>query len=727
MIGNKPGFPSQPIVAIAMCSLLFPALVTAAEVNPWPWTTLVEPVVPSVKRHDWVRNPIDAFVLARLEDQGLVPAPPASDHALLRRLHFGIVGLPPSPSEMASFLADPSDAEYRSRIERLLDDDGYGERWGRHWLDLVRYADTRGGALDYPRPHMWRYRDYVIRAFNQDRPYDRFIREQLAGDAFGKYGSEGRIGLAFLHLWVPVERSEPELPRRDFLNDVVSVTGSVFLGVTLTCARCHDHKYDPLPTRDYYRIEAFFAPLRVGPELLSFGQYEKPLQAPEKWERQKKTWLKQLDDRRKWQEETLGSYKERLRAQHVPSASADLKDIVAVDGSRDLKTAMEEGILFTREEQATWKLIRRQTANFANPNDRTFFEPMAYVAKDSPLKSSIATHVLSGGNARLKEEIVQPGFLSAVTGDTDPVDLHGLSGTRRKLLADWIAGPDNPLTARVMVNRIWQYHFGKGLVATSSDFGANGSDTVHSRLIDWLAIRFVRSGYSIREIHRLILTSSVYRQSMVHPRAEEFDRIDPKNDYLWIRSPIRHEAEVIRDSVLAVSGSLNREMGGPPFFPVVDDELMQSAPTWWEPSALDDRNRRTVYMLQIRSLQLPFVKVFNGANIDESCPVRDVTTVTPQVFVLFNSRLMQEQSEAFAKRVVREVGTELIRQVDRTFQLAFQRSPTRDEQESCVGFLKRGQGPDDPLAAVDPSVLPRGSLGDLCLVLLNSNEFVYLR
>ena len=721
-----------PAACLALLPIVFASVASAAAVRStqWPWTPLIEPRVPSVTQADWVRNPIDAFVLERLESKGLTPAPLATPRALLRRLHFGVVGLPPSPEEMKSFVADPSEEAYQQRIVGLLRDKGYGERWGRHWLDLVRYADTRGGAIDYPRPHIWRYRDYVIRAFNQDRPYDRFIREQLAGDAF-KYGNEGRIGLAFLHLWVPVERTEPQLSRRDYLNDVVSVTGSVFLGVTIGCARCHDHKYDPIPTSDYYRMEAFFAPLVVGPEPLPFGQYETPGRDPERWQRQKQAWLTLLNERGKWQDETLESYRQRLRERHKLAATADLKDLVADDGSRDLKNAMEEGILFTAEEQATYREIKRQTARFANPNHRDYFEPTAYLAKDSSLKYSVATHVLSGGSYKLKQEAVEPGYLSAAVGTSHPVDLTGLSGTRRRLLADWIAEADNPLTARVMVNRIWQYHFGRGLVATSSDFGVNGSGTLHGNLIDWLAVRFIRSGYSIKDIHRLILSSSVYRQSMVHPRAKDFDEVDPQNEYLWVRSPMRHEAEVIRDSVLSVSGSLNREMGGPPFFPYVDDELMQRAPTWWEPSEQEQRDRRTIYMLQSRSLQLPFVKVFNGANIDESCPVREVTTVTPQVFALFNSQFMREQSKRFAARLTREAGSDPSRQINHAYQLAFQRSPQPDEFSSCLEFLTQNTGTtdtsDDRSLEFDRTIPPTGSLTDLCLILLNSNELLFLQ
>ena len=692
--------------------------------KPWPWTPLARPPIPP-QQDGQELHPVDAFLQARLHRAGLQPAPLAAPRTWLRRIAFGLTGLPPAPDRVERFVEDPSDSAYREQIERLLDDPSYGERWGRHWLDLVRYADTRGGALDYARPHMWRYRDYVVRAFNQDRPYDRFIREQLAADAYGKYGTEGRIGLAFLHQWVPVERDAPQLNRRDFLNDVVGVTGSVFLGVTLRCARCHDHKFDPLPTRDYYRIEAFFAPLQVSLASLPFGEYEMPSQQPSRWRERSEAWSKVLDQRKSWQDKTLASFKERLRRRRRLSASGDIKDLVLDVSDAELRAAMERELLFTPKERETYQLIRRQTAQFANPNHRDYFSPQAYSASDSPLRYSVTTHVLSGGNYALREDAVEPGFLSVVSGNNDPVDFKGVSGPRRKLLAEWIASPENPLTARVMVNRIWQYHFGKGLVSTTSDFGTNGSGTEHQDLVDWLAAEFIENGWSIKHVHRTILTSGAYRQTMNHPTRQACEEVDPQNKLLWARDAVRLEAEVIRDSVLAVSGRLNRELGGPPFFPDVDDELMRRAPTWWEPSSVADRERRTIYMLQIRSLQMPFIKVFNGPNIDESCPVREVTTVTPQVFALFNSRFLREQSEAMAERLLREVGDDPSQQIRQAFRLTFQRQPGNDELDSCREFLEKPMPTESPMGQSRDNA-PHGSLADLCLVLLNSNEFIFL-
>ncbi|MBM3783677.1 MAG: DUF1553 domain-containing protein [Acidobacteria bacterium] len=678
----------------------------------WPWIKPAEPAVPAVKSKEWVRNPIDAFVLSKLEEKGLTPAPPVSRRGSYRRLHFALLGMPPKPEEMKRFLDDASPDAYRNEVERLLEDQRYGEKWGRHWLDLVRYSDTKGGAIDYPRPHMWRYRDYVIRAFNQDRPYDRFIKEQLAGDAFPAFGSEGRLGLAFLSQWVQVEQVEREMLRRDFMVDLVDTTASVFLGLTLGCARCHDHKYDPLPTKDYYRLEAFFTPMTVDVAEVPFHQYEAAKLDPERWERSSKQWKGTLEAREKAQADFRKGINERVEQHRILFGSQDLKDW-AEPGQR--KYSIPGDMLTSKEEKARQKLIGRQTARFANPNSPDYYLPKAHVVADSDeLKDVVATKVLAGGNYKLAGEEVKPGYLSAIAGNMDPVNLDGLGGTRRQLLAKWIASPDNPLTARVMVNRIWQYHFGRGLVATPSDFGKNGGGALHPELLDWLALRFVESGWSVKEIQRLIVNSNVYHLGMNHPQAEAAGKIDPDNKLFWMRDPIRIEVESIRDSMLAVSGQLNPVMGGPPYFPVANDEQMARAPTWWEPSEVKERSRRTVYMLQSRSFQLPFIKVFDGANMDQTCVVRGVTSVTPQVFALFNNEFSHAQSVEMAKRVAAEAGPEPDKQVQRAFQLAFQRDPSGSEREMSMKFLRRAE------------TKPLGNLADLSLVLFNMNEFIFL-
>ena len=587
----------------------------------WPWTPVEEPAVPAVQDRAWVRTPVDAFVLAKLEEKGLKPAPLATPRQLLRRLSFGLLGLPPEPEETIRFEQDPSEEAYLAKLANPH----YGERWGHHWLDLVRYSDTRGGAIDYPRPHMWRYRDYVIRAFNQDRPYDRFIKEQLAGDAYPAYGTEGKLGLAYLGQWVQVEQTESEQGRRDYLVDVVDTTGSVFLGLTLGCARCHDHKYDPIPTRDYYRIESFFAPTNVKVDSLPFTQYELPHQDTELWEKQREQWQALLSKRTKAGDKFKEEIKSRRKEHEIMWASQDLKDW----SSETLrKIPFPDDLLKNEQDEGRLELIKRQTAQFANPNTPAYYEPQGFVVSDSGLQDFVTTYVLSGGNFRLRGEIVKPGFLSTIDQGVDP-DLEGLTGSRRKLLADWIASRDNPLTARVMVNRIWQHHFGEGLVSTPSDLGDNGAGTLHQDLLDWLAWQFMESGWSVKQVHRLILQSNVYRLGSHHPAYQEYEEVDPDNAYLWARDPPRLEAEIIRDAILATSGQLNPRLGGPPFFPEADDHLMARAATWWEPFSREQRSRRSVYMLSIRSFQLPFLKVFDGPNMDQTCVVRGTTTVTP--------------------------------------------------------------------------------------------------
>jgi len=678
----------------------------------WPYTTLEKPDVPPVQRGEWVANPIDAFVLAKQELHGLSPAPIVAPRVLLRRLYFDLVGLPPEPDEMEAFLSDSSPQAFEQVVERLLRDPRYGERWGRHWLDVVRYADTGGGGLDFPLPHMWRYRDYVIRAFNQHRPYDRFIREQIAGDVYGQFGSEGKIGAGFLRLGVFVEGTRAEM-RRDLLNDIVGTTGSVFLGLSMECARCHDHKFDPIPTRDYYRLEAFFSAVTVRPEDVAFTQYEHP----EELEKKAKAWEKQLADRKARHAALKQTFRARLTELYAGRLTApqDLKDIAAPVSDGDVSREMRRGILFTQEEQERFAEMQREATGADNLPGR--FQARAYSAADLIGASNTpdpnypiapATFVLESGDPKQQGAHVKPGYLTAVTGVERDVDLEGVQYSRRKILAEWIASKENPLTARVMVNRIWYYHFGTGLLTTPSDFGKNGGGTVQHELIDWLAWQFMANDWSIQAIHRLIVGSNTYRQSLHHPQAKAFEARDPEVLFLWRRKPIRLEAETIRDSVLAISGELNEEAGGPGFFPEIDDGLMKRASTWWQPSSPHQRNRRSVYMMQKRAMVHPMLKAFDGANLNESCSVRGVTTVTPQVFALFNSRFMHDKSTALASRLVREAGDEPRAQIERGYQLVLQRQPTDFEVSRSRTFLQRQ------------------SLAEFCLVLLNLNEFSYL-
>ena len=713
----------------------------------WPFTRLKEPPIPPVENRAWVKTPIDTLVLAKLEKQGMEPAPKASRRVLLRRLYFDLVGMPPTPEAMARFLGNPAEDAYEQEVEKLLRDPRYGERWGRHWLDLVRYADTEGGGPDFPRAHIWRYRDYVIRAFNQDRPYDRFIKEQLAGDLFGVYGAEGKLGLGFLNLGVVGE----DAGRRNLLIDLVSTTGSVFLGITLECARCHDHKYDPIPTRDYYQTEAFFASLSVGIADLPFTQYEGPNLYPEEWKIRAEAWQRELDQRKELKEKTTEAFLKRLEIPFHLVAGQDLKDgVVPVTDSGGLKFAVNEGILFTKEERELYRLIQRQNASYGNVSHSDFFKPKIHTAWEvqsryggrRPHPAMPTTYILKAGNFESRGEAVMPAFLSAARGVFTP-EKQNPKTHPRQLLAEWIAHPENPLTSRVMVNRIWQRHFGEGLVRTASDFGRNGSRTIHPEMVDYLAAYLVKSRWSVKAVHRLILRSNVYRQSVRNPHAEQYRRLDPDNLLFWRGNPLRLEAESIRDSILAVSGELNPRMGGPGFFPKVKDELLRSGGTWWQPSSREERNRRTVYMWQGRSFQLPMMRVFDGANMNESCWRREVTTVAPQVFALFNNEFVHEQSRKMAQRVIREAGPDPERQLVRAFQLALQRDPTALECSRGLSFLTPPHTLEHPVRLnggsetildpksddsgdSSPTTVSKDLLADFCLVLLNMNEFIFL-
>ena len=701
----------------------------------WPWTPLKQPQAPIVSNRNGQVNPIDSFILAKLEQKGLKLAPPASKRAQLRRLYFDLIGLPPTPQSMKRYLESTSENSYRDQVEKLLADSRYGERWARHWLDVVRYADTRGGGLEYPRPHMWRYRDYVVRSFNQDKPYDRFVKEQLAGDAYPAYGDEAKLALGFLALGVRIERSREEA-RRDVLVDVVDTTGATFLGVTLECARCHDHKYDPLLHKDYYRLEAFFAPININPQPLPFTDYEAPNEQPQWWERKANAWSEILAKRKTAGEQFKTTLKKREDPHYVLMAPQDIKDWVVPDLKR---ISFPKETLYNQGERERLKLIGRQTARFVNPNSPDYYKAKAHIVSDSPLSHTVSTHLLKGGNHKLRGEEIKPGFLTAISDATESVDLEGLVGSPRKLLAEWIASPKNPLTARVMVNRIWQHHFGRGLVRTASDFGNNGSGTIHQDLIDWLAWQFVESGWSVKDLHRLILYSDVYRQSVENPENTEYEKIDSSNLYLWKRSPIRLQAEVIRDSLLAVSGQLNPIMGGPPYLPAAEDEWQKRSRTWWEPSPQEDRNRRTIYMLQMRSFQLPMITVFDGPNTSDRCAVRDVTSVTSQVFSLFNGKFVHQQSQHMAQRIIEEVGNQPHQQVRRAFQLAIQRDPIDSEMTASLDFLRPGTTtqPETQLTSISlkstrsreetgQQQTPEAVLKNLCLTLLNMNEFIYL-
>ena len=712
----------------------------------WSLARQIRPPAQDVKTSAWARSPLDNFVLAKLEPRGLLPAPEASRSTLVRRLYFDLIGVPPSPEEILQFVEDNSPRAYGDLVDRLLSSPHYGERWGRYWLDLARYADTNGYEGDAEFYNAWRYRDYVVDAFNADKPYDEFLIDQLAGDEYKPVTGAGGlpapdpekvVALTFLRL-APFTEPRGEESRDVLLSEMVSTVSSVYLGWTVGCAKCHDHKYDPIPTRDFYRLKAFFASTYIAPPRPGDTQqlggpqpaaFHRPGEA-ENIEIQAARFRKEL--------EAVGaefdSFAKPLVARLAAIWKRDKPSDTKTPSVRDVERIFNEennntvGVVkkdetFTAAERDRFRSFRESQRRLKNSLLR--LEPVAMSvrnADDPPYGPSVpVTHVLLRGDHDRPGEIVQAGFPSAIAGHSDPVPLpldrykrHPTRG-RRMTLARWIASPDNPLTARVMVNRIWQHHFGRGIVDTPSDFGRNGSRPTHPELLDWLATAFVENNWSIKAMHRLILASSTYRQSSQGNAAAQ--SADPDNR-LYSRFPRqRLTAEAIRDSILAVSGRLNRDLGGPPVFPALPEGLdreqrVQTINTW-ETSPDADALRRSIYVFQRRSLSLPMLEVFDAPVPNASCDLRRNTVTALQPLTMYDSEFVNAEARHFAERVRREAGPSLDEQVRRAFLVARGRAPSDTERRRSLNFVRSVADGRDGLLGV-------------CRVLLNSSEFLYV-
>jgi hypothetical protein len=680
----------------------FDARIKPADRAHWAYQPVAKQAVPRVQERGWVRNPIDAFVLAKLEARGWKPSPAAEPRALLRRVHLDLCGLPPTLSEQAAFLNDPTPEALDQVIAELLARPTYGERWARHWLDLARYAETNGYERDATRPSAWRYRDYVIRAFNEDKPFDRFIVEQLAGDELPDANGDTLLATSFLRLgpWDD-EPADPKEDRFDQLDDMVTTTSQVFLGLTLGCARCHNHKFDALSMLDYYRMVAIFNPLRRPTR----GRQELDLPAGTRAE------LARLAERDR-HIAALGAEVARLRLKAVRHCMAALGGSGRAEGtpltallileSRNLVNARRHEA--ARIEPAI-QAMRRTGADL----------PRGYFLHE-PSPQAPPTHLLLRGKANRPGPQVEPGFpavLVAAQPQFPPPDAYT---TRRHLtLAQWIANPRHPLTARVLVNRVWHYHFGAGLVRSPSDFGVMGQEPTHPELLDWLAGWFVDHGWSLKRLHRLILTSNTYRMSKRWNA--EYGSQDPENKLLWRVPYHRLEVEAICDAMLAVSGQLSAKMYGPSMYPFVPREALAShsdPDKIWKPLDEREASRRTVYAFIKRSLVVPMLEVLDLCDTTRSADRRLVTTVAPQALTLFNGDFVNRQARHLAQRLVAEVGPDVERQIERAYLLALCRPPSPTEREALVAFLTASAGADRQRA-----------LEQVCRVIFNLNEFVY--
>ncbi|MFG0319615.1 MAG: DUF1553 domain-containing protein [Planctomycetota bacterium JB042] len=888
-------------------------------IEPWRYGPVVRPALPAVRDEAWVRNPIDAFVLARLEAASAPPAPPADPATLLRRVTFDLTGLPPTPDEVRAFVADPSDAAYEAAIERLLASPRYGERWARHWLDVVRYAETNGFERDTDKPFVWRYRDWVIDAFDEDKPYDRFVREQLAGDELDQVTPETLVATGFQRLmqWDDEPGQGVLQARYDTLDDLVSTTSQAFLGVTLGCARCHDHKKDPIPQADYYRFMAFFhglTDLRADGPLVEIPTPEERAEIDrrraerdaelsawlaarrEEVEARGVRLLRPSDDRTTWtgtldvpadgtarfglrgggerarltvggvsllgpgvaREQSIvlaaGTVEVRLddvdpnapppalwwRPGRPPAwrhtfddpgpdwTSPSFDDSTWAVGAPGFGTAGTPGSEIGTEwstrgvwlrRSFVWNAAERDALTFVGHHDddlevfvngvlaveregyvtaygalppgdaaraavrqgenllavrcaqdfggqfvhveparvdalaaaapadvafgrrpltlaatigdagpaREAFEAIRRRAIEVPRALAVTErggrpeplHVHVRGSAHALGDPVEPAFPAlfdpppAVVPDP-PADAP--TSGRRRVLAEWIASEDHPMTARVMANRIWQHHLGRGIVRTPNDFGALGAGSTHPALLDWLAAEFVARGWSVKAMHRLILTSATYRMSShAHPDALA---ADPAND-LFSRFALRRlSAEEMRDTMIAMTGRLNERRGGPSFYSRMPKEALATSSrpdAAWGTSPEEETFRRSIYIKVKRSLLTPFLAALDLADTDQTCPERFTTTQPTQALTMVNGEFVHEMAARFAERLRGEVGDDVDRQIRRAIALALGREATDGEVASHRAFVRELSGED----GVDPLAL-------FCLVVLNLNEFAYV-
>ncbi len=748
--------PKPGLLAVGLCST-FAWHAVAANVNEakdpftpaqrkyWAFQPVKRVDPPAVRDAQWAASPIDRFILAKLESKGLKPNPPADRVTLIRRLSFDLTGLPPTPEEVDAFVNDRSPDAYEKVVDRLLASPHYGERWARHWLDLARYAESEGFKSDETRPNAWRYRDYVIKAFNENKPYDRFVKEQIAGDELWPDDPEARVATAFNRHYPDESNARNLMQRRqEILDDITDTVGATFMAMTYGCARCHTHKFDPILHSDYYRLQAFFANTAADDEIPMAGPDEMARYRARKavWEEKTKPVRDQIGallepKKQAIIKEFVDKYPPEIQAIIAKPAAdrnpyewqmyAKAKPYLSVDDETAAKA-------LKGDDKTKYQALMAELKKFADLDPGN--PPIGIGMRDWSDKAP-PTYRLAVGVWNARQEEVQPGFLSIL--DPNPAKITSPSGGnttgRRTALANWLTDPGNPLTARVMVNRIWFYHFGQGIVDTPSDFGLMGQRPTHPELLDWLASEFVRTGWDIKRMHKLIVMSNTYQQSSAFNQVAA--AADPRNRLTWRFSRERLDAESIRDASLAVSGLLNEKMGGPSVFPELPDGAIKPRGGWKVNDDAAERNRRSVYIFVRRNARYPMLEAFDMPDTHESCGRRNQTVTAPQAMELLNSKVSLEWAEAFAGRVLKASGGDRNAAVDMAYRLAYGRHPDGSERDTVLTFLaKQQQLIAERIAAGEkialPSAMPDGydrgaaaAMVDFCQMLLNSNEFVY--
>lgn len=679
----------------------------------WAARPVGHPSVPAAPEEfaSWPAGEIDHFILDRLLRNGLTPAPEAAPEVLVRRIFFAVTGLPPGRSDVESYLNDRRPDAWERLVDRLLDSPHYGERLARLWLDLVRYADSDGYKADDYRPDAWRYRDYVIRAFNADRPYSQFVMEQIAGDELFPDNPDALIATGFLRHWIyEYNNSDTAGQWQVILNDITDTTADVFLGVGLQCARCHDHKTDPLRQTDYFSLQAFFAPILPVDDTV----VDDPVTAAENARRQA-DWEAATAEIR----DRIAAIGHPVRSKAAETEKAklppEIQDILRKPAAD--RTPLEEQLARFAERQVRHAWDHAQITGSAREEIAALEHQLAAFDSLKPPPPSVAPTVRDVGPAAPPVTIpgrpaagpVAPAF-PAVFNPPAPDIRPTATGTgRRSALARWLASPDNPLTARVIVNRIWQYHFGRGLCGSASDFGLAGGPPSHPELLDWLARRFMEDGWSLKALHRRILTSAAWRQSTVSPCEEEGRRIDPANRLIRRREVRRLDAEQVRDALFAASGELDPAPGGP--------------------GVTGDVPRRSIYLRLMRNSRDPLTDLFDTPQQFVSTASRDVTTTPVQALFLSNSPFLTKRAEAMAARLIAAHPDNDAALVEDAWWRVAGREPTPGERADSLGFL---QEPDPAAysgngeAPADAAAVRLGRVSDFCHVLLNSSALLYV-
>ena len=716
----------------------------------WAFVPPKRPAPPEIaNQKPPITNPIDAFILARLKKEGLAPSPEADKLTLIRRVTLDLIGLPPTPAEVEAFVKDTAADAYEKLVERLLASPHFGERQAQHWLDVVRFAESNGYEMDADRPHAWRYRDYVARSFNDDKPYDRFLTEQLAGDEI----AAGKDPATAAELWVAtgIHRAgqvhvvggnlDREVLRQERLTEMVNGVGSAFLGLTVGCARCHDHKFDPFSAGDYYRLQAFFAgATHTDIDFSSVAERETRKKAVAELEAKMAPLKAKIAAIDAPYRASIGAAKSaKLDAKYaealaVPAEKRTPAQVKLVGETAVLLKVTWEDVLgaLTAEDREKRTELRDQLhtleARLPAPT------PAAWAIKNDAVVPQ--TFVLKRGDASRRTLAVNPGFPRVLS--------DGMAKPATRLeFATWLTAPDHPLTARVIVNRLWQHHFGRGLVGTPNDFGLRGDKPTHPELLDWLACELMspRPAWSLKHIHRLMVTSATYRQSTT---LTDSAKRDPGNTLLWRMNRRRLDAEAVRDSILSAAGTLNSQVGGPSVKVPLEPEVYDLIFTEAEPDGLwpvtpdtTQHTRRSLYLFNKRNVRLPMLESLDQPDTLNSCAVRPVSTFAPQALILMNGPFAQEQGKALALALVKECGPSTAKQIEALYRRTTGRAPRAQEAELATEFLEaQTLTVRDRLRArlpvgIDPAKLPAGAdlarvraLADLCVVLFNTHEAV---